>query len=86
MSWKLILYKAYDALWYKAFYYFVVLYILSKMASHAFYISIANVHETDAASAQWENSNEFLPNVICNGAVYIYPNDNSKKMELDDQM
>ena len=64
----------------------IYIYILSKMASHAFYISIANVHETDAASAQWENSNEFLPNVICNGAVYIYPNDNSKKMELDDQM
>ena len=62
------------------------IYILAKMASHAFYISIANVHERDADSALWENSNEFLPNVICNGAVYIHPNDNSKKMELDDQM
>ena len=62
------------------------IYILAKMASHAFYIYIANVHERDADSARWKNSNEFLPNVICNSTVYIYPNDNSKKMELDDQM
>ena len=60
------------------------IHILAKMASHTFYILIANVHERDADSAQWANSNAFLPNVICNGAVY--PNVNSKEMELDDQM
>ena len=63
-----------------------VISILAEMASNAFYIFIENVHEGDADSAQWENSNKFRPNVICNGAVYIYPNNNLKKMELDDQM